>query len=77
MEDPERALRRHPADPAVDVHGLPALEHAGIELREIGLHREARLRQVQRGLVVHKIIGKSRSYWCRISKGTTTLSGPW
>ena len=54
VEDPERALGRRLADPAVDVHGLPALEHLRLELREVGLHRERGPRQVERALVVHR-----------------------
>jgi hypothetical protein len=30
------------------------LEHLGLELGEIGLHREGRLRQVQRVFVIHR-----------------------
>ena len=54
VEDPQGALGRGLANPAVDVRGLPVLEHLGLELGEIGLHREGRLRQVQRVFVIHR-----------------------
>ena len=40
VEDPQGALGRGVANPAVDVRGLPVLEHLGLEVGEIGLHRK-------------------------------------
>jgi hypothetical protein len=53
VKDPERALGGGLADLPVDVHPVPLLDHVRLELRQVGLHREGGLREVERVLIVH------------------------
>src|SRR5713226_8649043 len=53
VEDPERPVGGGLAQALVDPELLPPLEHLRLGLLQVGLHREGRFRQVQRGLVVH------------------------
>ena len=53
VEDPEGPAGAHLAQALVDPELGPPGEHPGLRLREVGLHREGRFRQIQRGLVVH------------------------
>ena len=44
VQNPEGSVLTGGAEPAVDVHRLPAREHLGLGLRQVGLHRKGRFR---------------------------------
>ena len=54
VEDPQGTIGRGLPNAAVDVHLVPAREHVGLELGQIGLHGKGSLRKVECVLVVHR-----------------------
>ncbi len=53
VQDPQRAIRGHLAQPLVDADLFPPGEHPGLGLGQVGLHGKVGFWQVQRGFVVH------------------------